>query len=325
MTAAFIEGAQGDKVGQEKILVHLKHWPGSGPHEDGVDQIGSDTNPNYLVELVCEGVIPISRIDDAVSRILKWHFSLGLFENPYVDPQKALAVLQSEENEAFGMQCQMTSNVLLTNNGVLPLKEGAKVFVDGIDAAVAADYGTVVDNPEDADVIIYRTDFSKETGGFGFGPFGGGPAGPGAPAARPGARPGARPAGPAMAARPRMRGPADWKIGEKIDDIDIALPVTKAAKLAKYAATGKPVVADLNTTGSSCVITPEVKAIPAALMLSFDPTDKAVMEVLFGKFSPVGKLSFEIPSSMDAVREQLEDKPFASVNPSFEYGFGLTY
>ena len=35
MTAALVEGAQGDKVGPGKILVHLKHWPGSGPHKDG--------------------------------------------------------------------------------------------------------------------------------------------------------------------------------------------------------------------------------------------------------------------------------------------------
>lgn len=407
MVAAFIDGAQGANVGQDKILVHLKHWPGSGPHEDGggswltypsnnqeyhykpwragiekgalaamgyysgtysdslnvnfsyhistevlkeqlgfkgaictdwgvsrngpmhpkyqdnpptlkdnygmifnagVDQIGSDTNPEYVVELVNEGVLPLSRVDDAVSRILQWHFSLGLFENPYVDPAKAVTVLQSPENEAFGLKCQETSNVLLTNNDVLPLKEGAKLFVDGIDKSVAAEYGTVVETPEEADVIIYRTDFSQER-----------PAGN--PFVMPAPKPGKAPQMPVM----RMRGPADWKIGEKIDDINISLPESKVAKLQRYAATGKALVADLNTTGSSCVITPAVKDIPGALMLSFDPTDKAVLEVLFGRFSPVGKLPFEIPSSMDAVRAQLEDKPCDSVDPTFAFGFGLTY
>jgi len=286
----------------------------------GVDQIGSDTHPEYVVELVNEGVIPESRVDDAVSRVLTWHFSLGLFENPYVDPAKAASVLQKPEFEEFGMKAQMTSNVLLTNNGALPLKEGSKIYVDGIDKEVASAYGTVVETPEEADAIIYRTDFSKERVGGG-NPFGGPMPGP---AARPGGAKGGKP-GAAPAPMFRMKGPADWKIGEKIDDIDIALPDSKVEKLKKYAATGKTVIADLNTTGASCVITPEVKDIPSALVLSFDPTDKAVLEVLFGKFSPVGKLPFEIPSSMDAVRDQLEDKPFDSVEPTFAFGYGLTY
>ena len=53
--------------------------------------------------------------------------------------------------------------------------------------------------------------------------------------------------------------------------------------------------------------------------------DEPLLEVIFGRFNPVGKLPFELPSSMEAVRTQLEDVPFDSENPLFPYGFGLSY
>ena len=381
MSDALIEGAQGDHVGPNKILVHLKHWPGSGPHLDGqgrwlvypsdnqeyhytpwrsgikkgalaamgyysgtysdslnvnysyhlstevlkqemgfqgaictdwgvagngplkpsiqgtttlkdnyamifnagVDQIGSETHPEYVVELVNEGRLPIERVNDAVSRILKWHFSLGLFENPYVDPEKAEQILQSEKNEAIGMQCQLAANILLTNDGTLPLKEGTKVYVEGIAPEVAANYATVVETPEAADVIIYRTTTALDRRGF-----------------RP--APGTPPA-----------------------EVNIDFPAEKMEVMKKLASYGKPLVANLNPTGSSNVITDELKNMPNAILLSFDPTDDVVCKVLFGKHNPNGKLPYEIPSSMDAVRKQLEDKPFDSEKPQFEFGFGLSY
>ena len=384
MTAALIEGAQGENVGPGKILVHLKHWPGSGPHlggsgrwlvypggnqeyhylpwrkgiekgalaamgyysgtfsdslnvnysyhmstevlygelgfkgaictdwgvvgngplkpslqgkttrkdnmemiiNAGVDQMGSETTPELVVELVNEGRVTEDRINLAASRILQWHFILGLFENPYVNPVKAAQILQSPESEAFGLECQRVSNVLLTNNGILPAKEGIKVFVDGIAPDVAAKYGTVVDKPAQADLIIYRTTPSPER--------------------RPGGGPGF--ASPLAS-----------------QEVNIDFPAEKLAKVKAYVATGKPVVADINPTGSSLVITEELKGLPQAMILSFDPTDVAVMDVVFGRHNPKSKLPFEIPSSMDAVRAQKEDMPYDSKDPSFPFGFGLSY
>ena len=404
MTAALIEGAQGDQVGPGKILVHLKHWPGSGPHlggsgrwlvypgnnqeyhylpwkagiekgalaamgyysgtyydslnvnysyhmstevlygelgfkgaictdwgvvgngplkpslqgkttkkdnmemiiNAGVDQMGSETEPELVVALVNEGRIKPERIDQAASRILQWHFILGLFENPYVDPAKAAMILQSPENEAFGLECQRVSNVLLTNDGTLPAKEGIKLFVDGIDPNVAAQYGTVVDTPDDADLIIYRTTSSPDRGGF-FGP---------PPTPQPNQRPNRRGPAPRPAPRPDPFAPTE---------VNIDFPAPKPAHLQDLVSFGKPVVADINPTGSSLVITPELKDLPQAMILSFDPTDAAVLDVIFGRHNPQSKLPFEIPSSMDAVRAQKEDVPFDSPEPSFPFGFGLSY
>ena len=44
-----------------------------------------------------------------------------------------------------------------------------------------------------------------------------------------------------------------------------------------------------------------------------------------GRFAPAGKLPFELPSSMDAVRRQKEDVPYDSEQPLFPFGYGLTY
>jgi beta-glucosidase len=50
-----------------------------------------------------------------------------------------------------------------------------------------------------------------------------------------------------------------------------------------------------------------------------------LFDVIFGQFSPQGKLPFEIPSSMDAVMAQKEDLPDDSVAPTFIFGHGLSY
>ena len=61
------------------------------------------------------------------------------------------------------------------------------------------------------------------------------------------------------------------------------------------------------------------------LIGSFGVSDEAIFRVLFGDSVPVAKLPFEIPSSMDEVRMQKEDLPDDTNEPSYEFGFGLTY
>ena len=53
--------------------------------------------------------------------------------------------------------------------------------------------------------------------------------------------------------------------------------------------------------------------------------DDAVLDVIFGRFNPTGTLPFEMPSSMEAVRNQQEDVPYDSGNPLFPFGHGLSY
>jgi beta-glucosidase len=72
-------------------------------------------------------------------------------------------------------------------------------------------------------------------------------------------------------------------------------------------------------------VIPEIARKSAGLIANFGATDEALLDVLFGKYKPEGKLPVELPSSMEAVRKQKEDVPYDSENPLFPFGFGLTY
>jgi len=61
------------------------------------------------------------------------------------------------------------------------------------------------------------------------------------------------------------------------------------------------------------------------LIGTFGVYDSILYEVIFGQYSPQGKLPFEIPSSMESVEHQKEDLPDDSESPIFEFGHGLTY
>ncbi len=72
-------------------------------------------------------------------------------------------------------------------------------------------------------------------------------------------------------------------------------------------------------------VIPEIAEQSAALLANFGANDNAVLDVIFGKFTPQGKLPFELPSSMEAVLKQKEDLPYDSENPLFKFGHGLSY
>jgi beta-glucosidase len=72
-------------------------------------------------------------------------------------------------------------------------------------------------------------------------------------------------------------------------------------------------------------VIPEVTEKCAGLIANFGANDFAVLDVIFGEFNPAGKLPFELPSSMEAVRGQKEDVPYDSADPLFAFGFGLSY
>ncbi|HEY3290951.1 MAG TPA: glycoside hydrolase family 3 N-terminal domain-containing protein [Anaerolineae bacterium] len=72
-------------------------------------------------------------------------------------------------------------------------------------------------------------------------------------------------------------------------------------------------------------VIPEIAEHSAALLAEFGASDAAVLDVVYGRFKPTGKLPFELPSSMEAVRQQLPDVPYDSANPLYAFGYGLTF
>jgi beta-glucosidase len=72
-------------------------------------------------------------------------------------------------------------------------------------------------------------------------------------------------------------------------------------------------------------VIPEIAEQSAGLLADFGASDEALLDVIFGRFAPVGKLPFELPSSMEAVRAQKPDVPCDSEKPLFPFGHGLTY
>ena len=87
-----------------------------------------------LKELVEEGAVSMKRIDDAVRRVLRLKFRLGLFENPYWDIRK-YDKFGSREFAEVALQAARESEVLLKNEGeLLPLRKGTKILLAGPNA-----------------------------------------------------------------------------------------------------------------------------------------------------------------------------------------------
>ena len=72
-------------------------------------------------------------------------------------------------------------------------------------------------------------------------------------------------------------------------------------------------------------VIPEINRSARALLAEYGASDAAVLNIIFGKAHPEGKLPFELPSSMDAVRAQKADVPHDSEDPLYSFGFGLSY
>ena len=258
----------------------------------GMDQYGGESDPQSVVELVREGKITEERINLSVKRILLNKFALGLFEQSLVDEDALPSLVNTPEYIQAGLSAQRQSMVLLNNKTnkdkqMLPLDAGSKIFVDGLDAEQASQFGTVVNSPDQADAIILYLDTV----------FNGNQA-------------------------PGSDELIDQLLSGILPDSDLNFDSTVYKRVADYAQYDNLItVVDLNRPA----ILTELNQQSRALIGTFGVYDSVIFEMIFGKFSPSGKLPFEIPSSMEAVRAQQEDMPDDSASPVFRYGHGLTY
>ncbi|KAM0420391.1 hypothetical protein ACHAPT_011811 [Fusarium lateritium] len=129
----------------------------------GCDQLGGEERPELIVELVNTGVISEARLDISVRRLLKEKFLLGLFDNPFVDPEVAQRVVGNQYFSRLANETQRRAYTLLTNkDNILPLTNlpaSTRFYIEGFNATeLEARNFTVVDTPEAADYALLRMD-----------------------------------------------------------------------------------------------------------------------------------------------------------------------
>ncbi|MBQ8161717.1 MAG: glycoside hydrolase family 3 protein [Clostridia bacterium] len=97
----------------------------------GVDVIGDIVEPEYIIRAVEEGLLPVEDLDRACVNHAESVFRMGLFENPYADPEKAKATRAEYEALEDALRLNLASIVLLKNEGAaLPIQgAGLKVCV----------------------------------------------------------------------------------------------------------------------------------------------------------------------------------------------------
>lgn len=250
----------------------------------GVDQLGGENLPDVIVKLVKEGKLSEKRIDESVTRLLRLKFELGLFDNPFVDEKKAGEIVGNAEFMNAGQDAMRKSLTLLKNdNHTLPLAPNKlKIYIKNIDPKVAAEYGTVVSDPKQADIAIIRLQtpnypIEEAKGNF--------------------------------IAQLFHFGDLDFK-GQQLQDV---LDLEKTV----------PTVVDIYLDRPAVI--PEINQNAKALIANYGASDEALLDVVFGKYKPQGHLPIELPSSMEAVRNQKEDLPHDSKNPLYKFGAGLSY
>ena len=131
--------------GVESLTVEQRYKKGI---EAGVDIYSNDATPEHVVNLVKKGELTEARVDESARRILRVRMGLGTFENPYADPDAAERIIRNTEFQKKGLGAQRKSVVLLSNGtGALPLKAGAKVYAEGVDAALLTARGFTSSRP----------------------------------------------------------------------------------------------------------------------------------------------------------------------------------
>ncbi|MCB0635294.1 MAG: glycoside hydrolase family 3 protein, partial [Lewinella sp.] len=124
----------------------------------GCDQFGGENRPELVVQLVNEGRLSEERIDESIRRLLRQKFQLGLFDNPFVDETLVAQQIGTAAYREVGDATQQMAMTLLKNeDGLLPLsQDGLKVYIEGMDSSVVAQYAEVVNSPAEAELAIIR-------------------------------------------------------------------------------------------------------------------------------------------------------------------------
>jgi len=265
---------------------------------------------NLCIEAVNEGSINESRINDAVARILKIKFEMGLFEKPYSD-KSLLSKVGSKEHRKIAREAVRQSLVVLKNDGVLPLsKDLGHIHVAGKNADDLGNQcgGWTItwqgeSGPLTKGTTIYEaiqiavSSFTNVT----FSKDGSGAKGADVGIVVVGETPYAE-----------MEG----------DQESLALDKKDLATIDRIRKAGVPVVVII-VSGRPLMIADELDKWGGVIAAWLPGSEgKGITDVIFGDYNPTGRLSVTWPRNMAQIPINFGDTDY---DPLFEYGFGLSY
>ena len=293
-----------------------------------------------VVELVKEGRIPESRIDESVRRILTAKFRLGLFDNPYCDEVEGAKVRMCEEHRTTALEAARNSIVLLKNDGILPLdiKKYKRVLVTGINADdenIMGDWAAP-QKPENVTTILEGLRQVAPQTNFLFVDQGNTPK----KMKQENVDKAARLARTVdlnivVAGETSLRARRGGKTcGENQDRAEIHLYGLQQDLVKKVYASGKPTILVI-VAGRPQAVVWEDEHLPA-IVCAWEPGmvgGQAVAEILYGKVNPSAKLAITFPRTSGQVQMYYNHKPSHYLyklqdipnKPLYPFGYGLSY
>ena len=310
---------------------------GMDMHMHGVDF------PEAVIELVKEGTLPISRVNEACSKILMAKFKLGLFENRFVDIEKIEDNIFTAEHRFTALETARKGIVLLKNSNLLPLskvKNPKKILVTGPNAnnqSILGDWHAA--QPDENVTTIYEgiKDLG-ESKGYDVSFFDSGD---------------------------NIRKISNKNIQNSVEaskDADYIIVVVGDNSMRykwKDKTAGENMArAELNLAGKQLELVRSLKEINdnvivvyvngkpisepwiqnniPSILEAWEPGNlggKAVAEIIFGDINPSGKLPLTVPRSVGQLQMIYNHKPsqyfhkyaFEKNKPLYEFGYGLSY
>ncbi|NMH86812.1 glycoside hydrolase family 3 N-terminal domain-containing protein [Flavivirga algicola] len=284
----------------------------------GLDmEMRSDTFKN-LITSVKVGKVKIAVIDEAVRRVLRIKYRLGLFDNPYIDDKKSDKVQLTQANRELARKAGAESMVLLKNNGILPLsKNMRRLIVEGPFVNSKDMLGWWIGNADDNNVVTVEEGIRNKTdskleiihGSL------------------------ARNYDKTVLI---CLGESGGNFGESNCITDVTIPKSQIELVKEAKAKGKKVVVVI-FNGRPWVLTPIMDYADAILIAWHPGTEagNAVADVLFGDVNPSGKLTCSFPKTngqipvfySDRISGRPRENKYKNIdaNPLFEFGFGLSY
>jgi beta-glucosidase len=305
----------------------------------------------HLAELVRRGKLKEAQLDELVAPMLFWKFSLGLFDDPYVDPNEAERVVGCDRNRRLALEAARETITLLKNSdNLLPLDpaklKSIAVIGPNADRELLGGYSgrpksvtTVLEGIRakvgDRVQVTYAEGCKITIGGS----WNEDVVTPSDPAAdRKQIEKAVQVAKSAEVIVLALGGNEQtsreaWSLKHLGDRARLGLLGRQQELVAAMLATGKPVIL-LLFNGSPLSLQYPEDQVPAILECWYlgQETGHAVADVLFGDYNPGGKLPITIPRSAGHLPAFYNYKPsarrgylFDDVSPLFPFGFGLSY